>query len=70
MDTNSTEPSCSLEGLRGSEGVCHFFAPISFSSNFAYNQERRVMGKCKYCGKKAGFLSSIHKECEELLKLT
>ncbi|WP_039865811.1 hypothetical protein [Porphyromonas uenonis] len=24
------------------------------------------MGKCKYCGKKAGFLSSIHKECEEL----
>lgn len=24
------------------------------------------MGKCKYCGKKAAFLSSIHKECEEL----
>ncbi|EEK16188.1 hypothetical protein PORUE0001_0885 [Porphyromonas uenonis 60-3] len=66
MDTNSTEPSCSLEALRGSEGVCRFFALISFSSNFANNQKRRVMGKCKYCGKKAGFLSSIHKECEEL----
>lgn len=46
--------------------MCRLFALISFSSNFAYNQERRVMGKCKYCGKKAGFLSSIHKECEEL----
>ena len=22
------------------------------------------MGKCKYCGEKAGFLSSYHKECE------
>lgn len=66
MDTNSTEPSCSLEGLRGSEGVSRFFALISFNSNFAYNKERRVMGKCKYCGKKAGFLSSIHKECEKL----
>lgn len=48
--------------------MCRFFALISFSSNFAYNQERRDMGKCKYCGKKAGFLSSIHKECEELHK--
>lgn len=46
--------------------MCYFFVLISFSSNFAYNQERRVMGKCKYCGKEAGFLSSIHKECEEL----
>ena len=49
--------------------MSRFFALISFnSSNFAYNKERRVMGKCKYCGKKAGFLSSIHKECEELHK--
>lgn len=24
------------------------------------------MGKCKYCGKKAGFLSNLHKECEKL----
>lgn len=65
MDTNSTEPSYSLEKY-GIESVCRFFVLISFSSNFAYNKERRVMGKCRYCGKKASFLSSIHKECEEL----
>lgn len=26
------------------------------------------MGKCKYCGQKAGFLNSKHKECEEKYK--
>lgn len=24
------------------------------------------MGKCKYCGRQAGFLSYVHKECERL----